>query len=1558
MTSDTQRFRCFLIGSESLLVQCAETLLQAGHEVGGIISAAEPIEAWAAERQVPVLDPGSDWVTELRREPFDYFFAITHLAMIPEEVLSLPRELAINFHDGPLPRYAGLNATTWALLAGEAEHGITWHVMTAGADEGDVLVQRRFEVAPGETALTLNTRCYEAAIDSFGELVDGLARGSLARTPQDLSQRSYFGKHDRPDAAAVLDWSRPAEELERLSRALDTGAYANPVAVPRLWTGTGVLVAAHVRALEEASPSAPGTLVSVDAAGWRVATSSEDVLVSRFATPDGTALGPEAAREHAGVETGSVLPPLSAEQRARLNAEAEGLARAEGLWTRRLERLDPVELPYGRSGAAVGEADWVRRGVSLVSDNVATAVAGVLAYLARVGGKHEFHLDYRDPELGARTAGLEAFVASHVPWRARLREAVTAAAWVDEVERELTRQGRRGSYFRDVALRFPVLAERGPRDGARLPVALELVDDPAGFQPRAGAPFTVALAADGRRAELVADAAGYDEQALEAIAGQLATFVAALAEHPERPVAELSLLSEAESERVLRTWNATALDHDRGRCVHELFEAQVERSPDAPALAFEDEALSYRELNERANRLAHHLRHLGVGPEVLVGVCIDRSVDMLVSILAVQKAGGAYVPLDPGFPADRIALMIEDSQVALILTHTSKRASLPAEGFECVCVDQLDAALADASVANPESGVRPENLAYVIYTSGSTGRPKGVLVEHRNVVNFFHGMDECIEHDPPGVWLAVTSLSFDISVLELFWTLARGFKVVLYADRAREVAASQAGRAHADKPIDMSFFYFASDEGENAADKYALLLEGAKFADQRGFNAVWTPERHFHSFGGLYPNPAVSSAAVAAVTENIRIRSGSVVLPLHHPVRVAEEWAVVDNLSHGRVDLSFAAGWQPNDFVLRPENFADAKQAMFRDIEVVRELWRGETRTFPGPKGDVEVRTMPRPVQPELPVWITTAGNVETYEMAAERGFHILTHLLGQTLEQLAEKIEAYRKRWRECGHPGQGQISLMLHTFVWPDEEFVREQARGPMKEYLRSSVGLIKEAAWTFPTFQKMQAESGQSPEEIFEGGLSEEEMEALLEHAFQRYYRTSSLIGTPEQCVAMVDRLKGIGVDEVACQIDFGVPGDVVLQSLEFLDEVRRASTPSDRDAESADHSLPALLERHAVTHLQCTPSMAQMLTLSDEARGKLKGLRQFLVGGEAFPLALARELAKETDASLVNMYGPTETTIWSATHDVDPSAGGIPIGRPIANTELYVVDAQLRPQPVGVPGELLIGGEGVVRGYHERPELTRDRFVPDPFSGRPEARLYRTGDLVRYRSDGTLEFLGRIDHQVKIRGYRIELGEIETLLNLHPDVREAVVVVREDTPGDKRLVAYFIAHAGTRVEADALRSALREKLPEYMVPSHFVPLARFPLTPNAKVDRKALPAPEAAQPRRTVKPPENELQESIAAVWRDALGVDEVGLDDNFFDLGGHSLLAVRVHRTLRERLDRPLSITDLFRLPTIRALGEFLSGDGDNEALARKTEDRAEARKEAMARRRQRRRGRS
>jgi acyl-coenzyme A synthetase/AMP-(fatty) acid ligase len=371
------------------------------------------------------------------------------------------------------------------------------------------------------------------------------------------------------------------------------------------------------------------------------------------------------------------------------------------------------------------------------------------------------------------------------------------------------------------------------------------------------------------------------------------------------------------------------------------------------------------------------------------------------------------------------------------------------------------------------------------------------------------------------------------------------------------------------------------------------------------------------------------------------------------------------------------------------------------------------------------------------------------------------------------------------------------------------------------------------------------------------------------------------------------------------------------------------------------LAALLEEHGITVLQATPATWRLM-LEAGWRGK-RDLRA-LVGGEALPRDLAAALIERVGA-LWNMYGPTETTIWSTTCHVTDAAAPITVGRPIQNTRVYVLERSGQPSPIGVPGELCIAGEGVARGYHDRPDLTAEKFTTISLPDGRRERVYRTGDVARFRADGTIDFLGRRDHQVKVRGFRIELGEIESVLATHPGVKECVVVAREDRPGDQRLVGYAVLSPGAAFDPEAARATLRGRLPEYMVPNHLQVLEALPLTPNGKIDRKALPAPSAAAPAPRAEDDGAErlmtpVQRRVAGAWRDILGLHAIGLHDNFFDLGGHSLLLVKLHAALRREFQSDLALVELFQWTTVAAQAARLSAPSTSDTALRRAQARA------------------
>ena len=636
----------------------------------------------------------------------------------------------------------------------------------------------------------------------------------------------------------------------------------------------------------------------------------------------------------------------------------------------------------------------------------------------------------------------------------------------------------------------------------------------------------------------------------------LKTLLEGMLAHPTQRLRDLPVLTTEEQRQLLVDWNDTRRDYPEGVLLHELFEAQVERTPNAIAVTFENQHFTYAELDDRANQLAHYLQKMGVGPDSLVGVCMERSLELVLALYGVLKAGAAYVPIDPAYPANRVEFMLRDANVPILLTQERLLSTLPAQHGKVLCLDRDWDQVAQEDARKLAISLGPNNLAYMIYTSGSTGQPKGAMNTHRGICNRLLWMQEQYRLTDCDKVLQKTPFSFDVSVWEFFWPLLFGARLV----------------------------------------------------------------------------------------------------------------------------------------VAKPEGHRD---------------------------------------------------------------------------------------------------------------------------------------------PTY-------------------------------------------------------------------------------------------------------LTQLIQKERITVVHFVPSMLRLF-LEEPRVSECKSLWHVICSGEALPIGLQQRFFELLPAQLHNLYGPTEAAVdvthWTCRRD--DTRPVVPIGRPVANTQVYVLDRYLRPVPIGVPGELFLGGVQVGRGYHNRPELTAERFVPDPFSQTPGARLYKTGDLCRWLPDGILEYLARLDFQIKIRGLRVELGEIEASIADSELVKSCAVVARDNGSGDKRIVAYIVWHAGVAPAPEMLRHELRRKLPDYMVPAHFVSLESLPLSPNGKLDQRALPSPiqnEMQENSKTYLAPHNDTEQRIAEIWQAILGTPKVGRTDNFFDLGGDSIRLIRVRNQLQHTFARELAIVDMFRYTTVATLAEHLTGQ-DKESVA-------------------------
>ncbi len=988
----------------------------------------------------------------------------------------------------------------------------------------------------------------EAFIHNPDQTVEAVATGCFDRWGHALSG-SVFAHRRKPIAAGCLRWRQPAQNLATLVRALDFGNSApNPLGLPKILLKNRFVCAMRLEVLKQCSGAAPGTLLRIGQNDWEVASGSEDVCIGHFTSLTGEALDAREIAQQEGLSEGDCLPEITDDQANRLMETYQLVRDHESFWSARLARFTPLQFPFAWNHKTSEAPSWQISPWHLpeafkhfaLEERCQYLISVLCVYWARITGETQFQMGWGHNHLANEQP--PNFYAQTVPMDVSIDPEANFAEVYENIGEEIARLEKHRTFAMDLVARHIALSAISslhiPHPWKVAVAVWNGEGDDTSLEAEVHgelATFRINMRDGSFRWHY--DASRVSGKQIDRMTGHLLELTQTVMASDVTPVKRLNLLPESERTLLLQTWNETQRDYPADQCLHQLFEQQVERTPHAIALVYEEETLTYAELNARANRLAHELIELGIEPDVQVAICVERSLAMIVGLLAILKAGGAYVPLDPAYPGERLAHILADANPQILLADETGRTTLGEALLSHVVLDPNT--LPSQPETNPRlPALTSRHLAYVIYTSGSTGTPKGVMVEHRGLVNLAQAQIARFVVCANSRILQFASFSFDASSSEVVMALGSGASLYLLSD----------------------------------------LL------------------------------------------------------------------------------------------------FHDRSQ-----------LW-----------------------------------------------------------------------------------------------------------------------------------------------------------------------------------------------------------------------------------------AYLQQHAITHATLPPALLQGETdefLQNQAL-------TLILAGEAPNTALLRSLARTN--SIFNAYGPTETTVCATTWHCPADYTGevVPIGRPIANTRIYLLDGCGQPVPLGTVGEIYIGGASVARGYLNQPELTAERFLEDPFAEEAGARMYRSGDLARYLPDGNIEFLGRNDEQVKIRGFRIEPGEIEARLIEHPAVREACVLALGEER-NKRLIAYVVTEPDDQLPA-ILRTFLSRLLPEYMVPTAFVRLDAFPLTPNGKLDRRALPAPDGeAFARRAYEAPIGPIETALAEIWTELLGIDRISRHDSFFELGGHSLLAVRLLERLRCR-GLSLAIRDLFQSPTLTMLAQSLS----------------------------------
>ncbi|HEX8145820.1 MAG TPA: amino acid adenylation domain-containing protein, partial [Pyrinomonadaceae bacterium] len=952
--------------------------------------------------------------------------------------------------------------------------------------------------------------------------------------------------------------------------------------------------------------------------------------------------------------------------------------------------------------------------------------------------------------------------------------------------------------------------------------------------------------------------ARFEDETVMRLLGHLRTLLEAMAADPELRLSRLPLLTEAERRQVIREWNDTAAEIPEG-CFHQLFEAQAERRPEAVALLHAGGQVTYAELNRRANRLAHHLRARGVGAETLVGVCVERSPEMIAAALAVLKAGGAYLPLDPAYPRQRLSFIMEDARVKLLLTQRRLLERLPPHSPPVLTLGAGAEWLESESEANPANVSSPEHLAYVIYTSGSTGRPKGVMVGQKGLSNLISAQAAAFGVGETSRVLQFASFSFDASVSEMAVTLASGATLclpggdsLLSGESLREVLRDWSVTTVTLPPT--------------------VLLN----TDAGGLPSL----RTVVAAGERCPREVAAKWGAGSCFINAYGPTESTVCATMHECRPAE----CGGAPAGRPDYPAHKCIQQL-FEEQAARTPDAVAVVFGERHLTyRELDR---------RADLLARHLRR----------LGVGPEDTVGVCAERGPEMVVGLVA-----ILKAGGAYLPL--DPQYP-QERLSFMFED-ARPKALLTTRRLRDLLPAHQLPSVCLDEE----------LPEVSGDARERL--GVPADPEGLAYVVY-------TSGSTGRPKG--VMVSHRNVVRLVRGTNYVALGAEDRVAQVSNESFDaftfEVWGALLNGaqlvmlERDVALSPALLGKALAEQGVTTMFLTTSLFNQI--AQTRPDALRGLRYVLFGGEAADAAAVRGLLEAgKPENLINAYGPTENTTfstWKAVSSLAADATNVPIGRPITNSEAYVLGEAMEPVPVGVRGELYLGGDGLARGYLRRSALTAERFVPHPFSSEPGARLYRTGDIARYLPGGEIEFLGRLDDQVKIRGFRVELGEVEAALSSHPAVRECLVLLTEGAAHERRLVAYLVAAGAPAPSVTELRAYLEERLPHYMVPSLFVTLPEMPLTPNGKLDRKALPEPGRGRPalEGNFAEARTPVEEMLSNIWAQVLRLDGVGVNDNFFDLGGHSLTSIQIASRATEAFQVDVPVRAAFEAPTVAQL---------------------------------------
>lgn len=1166
-----KKLHFFMIGEGSILIECIESLLNRQHIVLGIISSDVDVIEWCSKKQIPCINQDSDIYRYLKSKNYDILLSINNKVILKENVLMLSKKYSINYHNSLLPKYAGINASSWALINNEEKHGITWHIMTTKIDEGYILKQCSFRIEKNDTSEKINIKCFEKAIESFSNLMDDLENEKEIPTKIEVDKKTYFDKFMVPENGCIISFNNLADNIIRFVNALNFGRFKNPLGAPKIYVDNKYFIITNIHITAQKSSMTPGSITNIKDNYIQISTNNYDIIVKNIYDIYGNSIKLKDFILNNNIELGCKLNKIPQFIIKRINDLYNN--KYDDIWVDRLGKCNPISLPYKKDintnygnlnieatsnlnkftkvmSLSHSISNFVHKNFSENNSSLFLQTA-FLIFLSRISMKNTIEIGFCNDDLKNQIKGLGNFFTKYFPLKVEIKKEHTFFDVCSSLKEEIKLMKKIETFSNDILFRYPKLNNiQELKCESFFPITIEITNNVESYTDLVplGTELKLIINKNGLEYKFLYNTNMVNSDTINKIMNNFAVILNSIVSDSLCKTSYLPILTSREEDILLNQWNGEVSNYSHDVNVHQLFEKCVKKSPNATALVHENKKLTYKELNDLSNQLAHLLINLGVTSNTLVGIFMDRSLKMIISILGIMKAGGAYVPIDPDYSEERVSFIINDTGMKVCISLKKFSDEISKYQLNVIYLDRDVKKLSKQPSSNLSLNYDSQNLAYIIYTSGSTGKPKGVMIMHKSVVALLDGCEKLVPSKDKTIGTLVSTFSFDTSVWEMFTIICYG--------------------------------------GELHIISQDCYTNSERFADYLIENKVTT----------VYMNPA----------------------------------------------------------------------------------------------------------------------------------------LIEDTIKYLANSSK----------------------------------------------------------PNFIN-----------YFKTGL-EPKKQKILQFVRDKFPKTK-----------------------------------------------------------------------------------------------------------------------------IANIYGPTETTVCATFYDYTRTNNleeYSPIGKAMPNYEVYIVDKDLKLLPIGVPGELLIGGVCTSKGYLNRPTLTNEKFITNPFNSSDKFMVYRTGDFVRFLDDGNIEFIGRKDNQVKIHGYRVELGEIENVLSQHYNVKKAVVSVMKYSNDLMQLVAYVILGREEKNMSRMLKSFLDDKLPSYMVPAHIIVMESLPVLLNGKLNKNALPMPNITENKNYKTRPTNDFQKKLIDIWEELFNLKNISINDNFFDLGGYSLLAARLFNEINKQLNINIPLSTIYRASTIEKLDKVIN----------------------------------